>query len=148
MTLGKEIIFVECHLIHSAKRSPICRVSTSLNLAKGPPAGPFVSFFVECSRRHSAKLASLPSARATTLSKETLPVLRCSFFAECYGPDTRQTPSLPSVTLDKVTSTHIFICFFYSIQTNKRYITYIHYIYHHRHKYTTQTLIYKFSTQT
>jgi hypothetical protein len=46
--------------------------------------GPFVSTFAECTRRHSAKVASLPSAEATALDKEALPVPRCALFAECY----------------------------------------------------------------
>jgi hypothetical protein len=125
VTLGKEVTFAECLLIHLAKKLPLYRVSTDLHSVKGPPAMPFVRFFAECSRRHSAKLASLPSARATTLGKEALPVPRCWFSVECYGPDTRQITSLPSVTLDKVTNIHIFICFFYSIQTNKRYHIYV-----------------------
>jgi hypothetical protein len=140
VTLSKEVNFAECLLIHSAKN---------------PSAGHFVRFFAECCVWHSAKRASLPSARATTLAKEAIPVPRSWFFVECYGPDTRRSPSLPSVTLGKVTSTHLLNLFFYSIQTNKRYITdiityitYIHHRYHHRHKYPTQTLIYKFSTQT
>jgi hypothetical protein len=59
--------------------------------------GPFVSFFAECTRRHSAKLASLPSARVTTLDKEALSVPRCSFSVECYDIDTQQRTPLPSV---------------------------------------------------
>jgi hypothetical protein len=80
--------------------------------AKNPSAGPRVKFFAECFIWHSAKRASLPSARATTLSKEPILVPRSWFFAECYGPDTRQRTSLPSVTLDKVTSTHHFYLFY------------------------------------
>jgi hypothetical protein len=113
------------------------------------------SFFAESSVWHSAKHVPLPSDRATTLGKEAILVPRSWFFAECYGPDTRQITSLLSITLGKVTSTHIFNLFLYSIQKNKRYITYIiayityiHHRYHHKHKYPTQTLIYKFSTQT
>jgi hypothetical protein len=87
VTLNEEITFAECHLIHPAKRLPLFRMSTSLHSTKGPPAGSFVSFFDECYRRHSAKLASLPSARATALGKKALPVPRCSFSAECYDPD-------------------------------------------------------------
>jgi hypothetical protein len=124
-----------------------CRVSAGQHSAKNPSAGPHVRFFDECFIWHSTKRASLPSARATTLNKEPIPVPRSWFFAECYGPDTRQSPSLPSVTLGKVISTHLFYLFFLFIQTNKRYIIDITYI-HHRHKYPTQTLIYKFSTQT
>jgi hypothetical protein len=53
-----------------------------LHSAKGPPAGPFVSFFAKCARRHSAKLASLLSGKVTALDKEALQVPRCSFYAE------------------------------------------------------------------
>jgi hypothetical protein len=81
--------FAECLLIHSAKKLPLCRVSTYLHSAKDPPAGPFVRFFAECSVWHSAKLASLASARATTLGKEAILVPRYCVSAECYGPDTR-----------------------------------------------------------
>jgi hypothetical protein len=73
-------------------------------LAKRSPAGPFVSTFAECTRRHSAKVASVPSAEAIALGKETLPVTRCAIFAEYYALDTQQSTSLPSVTLGKVTS--------------------------------------------
>jgi hypothetical protein len=129
VTLDKEITFVECHLIHSAKRLPLCRVSTSLHSAKGPPAGPFVKFFAECSRRHSAKLASLPSARAIALGKEALPVPRCCFSVECSGPDNRQSTYLSSVTLGKVTSIHLFNLFLL-FHPNKQKISHIHHRYH------------------
>jgi hypothetical protein len=99
-------------------------VSTNLHSVKGLPAGPFVSFFAECSWRHSAKLASLPSARATTLGKEALSVLRCCFSAECYGLDTWQSTSLPSVTLGKVTSIHLFNLFLL-FHPNKQNISHI-----------------------
>jgi hypothetical protein len=111
VTLGKEITFAECHLIHSAKRLPLCRVSTSLHSTKSPPVGPFVSFFAECSRRHSTKLSSLLNARATALGKEALPVPKFSFSTECYSLDTQQSTSLLSVTLGKVTSIHLFNLF-------------------------------------
>jgi hypothetical protein len=140
VTLSKEITFADCLLIHSAKKLPLCRVSTDQHLAKNPSADPFVRFFVECSVWHSAKRASLQSASATTLGKEVIPVPRYWFFAECYGLDTRQSPYLLSVTLGKVTSTHLFYLFFYSIQTNRRYITDIITYIHHRyyHIYTSQ----------
>jgi hypothetical protein len=121
--------FAECHLIHSAKRLPLCRVSTSLYSTKGLPAGTFVSFFAECSWRHSAKLDSLPSARAIALGKEALSVPRCCFSAECYDPDTQQSTSLPSVTLDKVTSIHLFNLFLL-FHPNKQKISHIHHKYH------------------
>jgi hypothetical protein len=115
--------------------SYLCRVSTDQHSAKNPPAGPFVRFFDECSVWHSAKRASLPSARATILGKEAILVPRYWFFAECYGPDTRQTPSLPSVTLSKVTSTHLFYLFFLFHPNKKK----IHHRYHHiYHIYTSQ----------
>jgi hypothetical protein len=97
-TLGKEVT--------------LCRVSTGQHSTKNPSAGPFVGFFAECSIWHSAKRASLSSARATTLGKEPIPVPKSWFFDECYGPNTGQSPSLPSVTLGKVTSTHLFNLFF------------------------------------
>jgi hypothetical protein len=106
------------------QRSYLCRVSTSLHLAKGTPAEPFVRFFAECSRRHSAKLASLPSVGATALGKETLPVPRCCFFAECYGPDTRQS--------DQYTS-FLFVFSIPSKQTKD--ITYTSQISHNHHRY-------------
>jgi hypothetical protein len=139
VTLGKDIIFAECHLIHSAKRLLLCRVSDGLHSAKGPPAVPFVSFFAECARRHSAKLASLPSARVTTLGKETLPVPRCSISAECYDPDIRQRGSLLSVTLGKVTSMHLFYLFFL-FHPNKQKISHIHHRYHIYITYLIKTI--------
>jgi hypothetical protein len=99
--------------------------------------GPHVRFFAECFVRHSAKHASLPSAKATTLGKEPISVSRSWFFAECYGLDIRQSTSLPSVTLGKVTSTHFFYLFFVIHPTNKRYFTYITYI----HQRSSQTYI-------
>jgi hypothetical protein len=76
------------------------------------PAGPFVSSFAECTRRHSAKLSSLPSVKGTILGKEASSMPRCAFFAECYDLDTRQRITLSSVTLDKVTSIPYFNLFF------------------------------------
>ena len=140
MTLGKELTFAECLLIHSTKKLHLCRVSTDLHSTKDPPAGPFVRFFAECSVWHSAKRASLPSARATTLGKESIPVPRSWFFAECYGLDTRQS--------DQYTP-FLFVFPIPSKQTKDiSQISHIYITYHHRHKYPTQTLIYKFSTQT
>jgi hypothetical protein len=87
--------------------------------AKRLPAGPFVSSFAECTRRHSAKKQPLRSAKAIALGKEALPVPRCAFFAECYDLGTRQSTSLPSVTLGQVTSIRLFICFCYSSKQTK-----------------------------
>jgi hypothetical protein len=73
------------------QRLPLCQVPVGLALDKEITSGPFISSFTESIRRHSAKVASLPSVKATTLGKEALPVLRCAFFAECYDLDTRQS---------------------------------------------------------
>jgi hypothetical protein len=93
-------------------------------------------------------LGSLPSARDITLGKEPIPVPRYWFFAECYGLDTRQSTSLPSVTLGKVTSTHLFYLFSL-FHPNKQNIFHRYHIYtsqiitdiysQHKHKYTSQT---------
>jgi hypothetical protein len=90
--------------------------------------GPHVRYFAECLVWHSAKRASLSIARAITLGKEPIPVPKSWFFAECYGPDTRQSTYLPSVTLGKVTSIHFFYLFFI-FYPNKQKIPHIHHIY-------------------
>jgi hypothetical protein len=117
--LGKESTFAECHLGHSAK-NPLERVSMS---------GPLPSAWY--GTRQSVLL--LPSARAITLGKEHIPVPRSWFFAECYGSDTRQSTSLPSVTLGKVTSRHLF-CLFSLFHPNKQKI------FHRYHIYTSQII--------
>jgi hypothetical protein len=126
----KGVTFIECLPCSTWQRINLCRVPP-WTLSKEPAReGPHVRFFAECYVRHSAKCASLPSASDITLDKVPKPVPRSLFFAECYDPDTRQRGS-------KVTSRHLFICFLYSIYTNKRYhiyITYIHHRYHHKHK--------------
>jgi hypothetical protein len=128
-TLDKGSSFAECLTIwHSTKRAPV---------------GSFASPFVEDASRHSVK-GLLPSGGTTTLNKEALMVPRYALFAECYGHCTRQRLSLPSVTLGKVTKNFLFIYFYYSIQTNKIYITYTsqisqnHHI-QHRGIYLTKT---------
>jgi hypothetical protein len=125
--------FAECLLAcHSAKQAPVgphgslYAESNKLTLskarfypeclfawhsAKGAPMGLFASLYAECAGRHSAKGASLPSARTTSLGNEALSVPRCALFAECCGHCTRQRHSLPSVTLIKVTKNPVFICF-------------------------------------
>jgi hypothetical protein len=97
---------------------------------------PFTSPFVECYWRHSAKGASLPSARTTALG-------RCVFFSECYGHGTRQRTSLSSVTLGKVTRKPFFICFYYSIQ-NKRYISLKPHISQNQHMYHQHHISHKY----
>jgi hypothetical protein len=91
--------------------------------------GPHVRYFAECLVWHSTKRASLPSARDITLGKEPIPMPRSWFFVEWYGPNTRQSTSLPSVTLGKVTSIHLFYLFFI-FHPNKQKIPHIHHIYH------------------
>jgi hypothetical protein len=87
--------------------------------------GPHVRFFAECLARHSAKHASLLSVKDIALGKEPIPVPRSWFFPECYGLDTRQSTSLPSVTLGKVTSRHLFYLFFI-FHPNKQKISHIY----------------------
>jgi hypothetical protein len=123
--------FAECIRRHSAKRYLLCRVSADYHSANDPSVGPFVSFFVECSLWHSAKRVSLPSVRSTTLDKEAIPVLRYWYFVECYDPDTRQSTSWSSVTLGKVTSTHLFYLFFLFYPKKQK-------IHHRYHIYTSQ----------
>jgi hypothetical protein len=101
---------------------------------------PFASSFVECIRRHSANVASLPYVSATLLGKEAFLVYRCSFFAECYVHDTRQSTSLPTVTLGKVTIIPLFYLFLL-FHPNKQKIYHIIIIYtshisqnHHIHQ--------------
>jgi hypothetical protein len=73
--------------------------------------GPFVSFFADCARRHSVKLASLPRERAIALGIETLLVSRCAIFVKRYDLGTRQSNSLSSVTFGKATSIPLFYLF-------------------------------------
>jgi hypothetical protein len=102
VTHGKGPLYAECLLYwHSAKKLPVGPFTSSVakrirwNSTKATffpsvqlnstrqrdhPRACFVSSFAECTRRHSTKLASLPSAKATTLGKEALPVPRCAFF--------------------------------------------------------------------
>jgi hypothetical protein len=118
-TLGKGVHFAECLPDNTRQRIR----------QKGPP----VRYFVECLVWHSTKRGSLPSARATTLGKEPIPVPRSWFFAECYGFDTRQSTSLPSVTLGKLTSRHLFYLFSL-FHPNKQKI------FHRYHIYTSQII--------
>jgi hypothetical protein len=95
----------------------------------GAPVGPFAMPFVKCFKRHSTNIAFLPSVTATTLGKEALPVPRCAFFAECYGHALDKVPLCECYTRQNDQNI-LFICFYYSIQTNKqkiyhRIITYI-----------------------
>jgi hypothetical protein len=110
------------------KKSIFCRVPRG-TLGKEPAReGPHVRFFVECSVRHSANTTSLPSASDITLGKEPKPVPRSVLFAECYDLDTRQSASLPSVTLGKVTSIYLFYLFFV-FYPHKQKISHIYHIY-------------------
>jgi hypothetical protein len=128
VTLGKGVTFAECCRSNTRQRIHLCRVPPG-TLDKDPAReGPHVRFFAECPWWHSAKRASLLSVRDITLGKEPIPVTRSWFFAECYGLDTQQRTSLPSVTLGKVTSRHLFYLFFI-FHPNKQKISHIHHIY-------------------
>jgi hypothetical protein len=125
--------------------------------AKGAPIGPHVIFCVECLGWHLAKKKPLSSATTSTrqmelplapsassvssvwlaLDKETWPVSRCAFFAECYGHCTRQRHSLLSVTLYKVTKDPPFYLFLL-LHLNKQYIyIYISLTWHMHHRTIT-----------
>jgi hypothetical protein len=112
-------VFAECPRWHSAKELPLPSVWRPA-LGKESVSGVPMS-------------GSLPNARATSLGKESIPVPRSWFFVECYGPDTLQSISLPSVTLGKVTSTHLFYLFFL-FHSNKQKI------FHRYHIYTSQII--------
>jgi hypothetical protein len=77
--------FVECQTVLD-KEKPLSR-------RRGDGDGVFAECLAASTRqkiRQRVPLSgSLPSARATTLGKEPIPVPRSSFFAECYSPDTR-----------------------------------------------------------
>jgi hypothetical protein len=85
--------------------------------------GPFDGLFAKCIMWHSAKVVPLPSTMVMTLGKEALSVPRCTFFVECCGRGTRQSTSLPSVTLDKVTRISLFYLFLLFHTKKQRYIT-------------------------
>jgi hypothetical protein len=119
VTLGKGVTFAESLPDSTRQRSR--------------QRGPHVRYFAECLVWHSAKHVSLLSARAITLGKEPISMPRSWFFAECYGSDTRQRGALPSVTLGKVTSTHLFYLFFL-FHPNKQKI------FHRYHIYTSQII--------
>jgi hypothetical protein len=122
VTLDKGVTFAEC-LPDSTRQRIRQRV-------------PHVRYFAECLVWHSAKCASLPSARAIALGKEPIPVPRSWFFAECDGSDTRQRGALPSVTLGKVNSTHLFLFVFPIPSKQTKDISQISHIYitdHHIH---------------
>jgi hypothetical protein len=134
VTLGKGVIFAECLPGSTRQRIHLYRVPLG-TLGKEPAReGPHVRLFAECSVRHSPKPISLPSASDITLGKDPKPVPKSVLFAECYDPDTRQSTSLPSVTLGKVTSIYLFLFVFCIPSTQTKDITYIHYRYHHKHK--------------
>jgi hypothetical protein len=134
MTLGKGVTFAECLPSSTRQKINLCRVPSG-TLGKEPEGGSSCQvlcrvlrtalgkacLFAEC-QRHYTRQRSYIGAQVLIL---------------CRVLWSRQRTSLPSVTLSKVTSRHLFICFLYSIHTNKRYhiyITYIHHRYHHKHK--------------
>jgi hypothetical protein len=136
------------HTVHRQKPSLPSTCSRALGKEKQPL------------RRRVTETTSLPSVCLTALGKEFTRVVPISGTLPSAWYGTRQSVllcrvpeplqsaknlyrcpglgSLPSamvLTLGKVTSTHLFICFPYSIQTNKIYFTYITYI-HHRSSHT------------
>jgi hypothetical protein len=148
-TGGGDGVFAECLPDNTRQRINLCRVPP-WTLGKEPAReGPHVRLFAECSVRHSTKNDSLPSVRDIALGKEPIPVPRSWFFAECYGLDTRQRTTLPSVTLSKVSSMHLFYLFFYIPSKQTKDITYTSHIYitdiitninsQRKHKYPSQT---------
>jgi hypothetical protein len=118
LVLGKGGFFAEC-LVDGLS-------------AKSPLVGPFASLFAECAGRHSAKVASLPSALTTALGKEGFTGSQVSSFAECHGHSTRQRHPLPSVTLGKVTRKSLFYLFLL-FHPNKQKIYHSHHIIYQSH---------------
>jgi hypothetical protein len=133
VTLCKGVTFAECLPDSTRQRIHLCRVPPGILNKESAREGPHVRSFAEYLEWHSTKRASLPSARAITLSKEPTPVPRSWFFAECYDSYTRQSTSLPSVTLSKVTSRHLFYLFSL-FHPNKQKI------FHRYHIYTSQII--------
>jgi hypothetical protein len=87
--------------------------------------------FAEC-QRHYTRQRTYTGAQVLVL-------------CECYGLDTRQRTSLPSVTLGKVTSRHLFYLFFI-FHPHKQKISHIYITgiitninSQHKHKYPSQT---------
>jgi hypothetical protein len=119
--LGKEFTSLpSVYYLHSAKEPPdgspcqvLCRV---LSMALGKAC-----FFTEC-QSHYTRQRTYTGARSW-------------FFVECYGPDTRQSTTLPSVTLGKVTSTYLFYLFSLFHPKKQKIFTDITYI-HHRSSQT------------
>jgi hypothetical protein len=128
MTLGKGVTFAECLPRGTRQRIHLYRAPSGTLGKEHAREGPHVRLFVECSVRHSAKPTSLSSASDITLGKVPKHVPRFWLFAECYDPDTRQSASLPSVTLGKVTSIYLFYLFFV-FHPHKQKISHIYHIY-------------------
>jgi hypothetical protein len=171
MTLGKEVTFAECLPRSTRQRIHLCRVPSGI-LGKEPAReGPHVRLFAECSVRHSAKLASLPSASDITLGKAPKPVPRFLLFAECYDPDTWQSDQyipflfvfcIPSTQTKDITYiSHIYIIdIITNINSQHKHKTVTTNInIHHKHKCSTQVsntnislkrrkLSHKYQTQT
>jgi hypothetical protein len=121
-------VFAECLPGSTRQRIHLCRVPPGTLdknlLERVPMSGSLPSasmalgkacFFAECQRHYTRQ--------------RTYTVPRSWFFVECYGLDTRQSTSLPSVTLGKVTSKHLFYLFFI-FHLDKQKIPHTHHIYH------------------
>jgi hypothetical protein len=89
------------------------------------PHGPLYQCLCRAFRRHSVKLASLPSAKVLALGKEALPV-----------PGVPSLPSAMTLTLDKVTRLPLFYLFFvFHPNKQKIYHIIITYTSHISHNY-------------
>jgi hypothetical protein len=75
-------VFAECLLIHSAKKLPLCRVSTGQHSTKNPSMGPFIRFFAECQGHHTRQ-RSYTGAQVLVLCRVLWPHSAKLLFAEC-----------------------------------------------------------------
>jgi hypothetical protein len=132
-------VFAECPMWHSAKELPLPSVCRHLGHSAKNPSG-------------SVPMSgSLPSATYGT--RQSVPLCRVSETLHSAKnlyrcPGLGSLPSAMALTLGKAPLCRVlhsakwpvgtfFICFLYSIHTNKRYhiyITYIHHRFHHKHK--------------
>jgi hypothetical protein len=77
---------------------------------------------------------SLPSASDITLDKVPKLVPRSVLFAECYDPDTRPKHLFAECYTWQSDQYVPFLFVFCILSTQTKDITYIHHIYHHKHK--------------
>jgi hypothetical protein len=109
LALDKEDTFVECLLVwHLANKEPLPSACWSSTRQRGSH-GPMHRLYAECAADTHQRLLICRVPRP--------------LHAENNLYWFQGVPPLPSVTLGKVTRDPLLICFCYSIQTNKRYIT-------------------------